>query len=107
MSTGVSHAKLIEDFNFNNISCENGLTQSTISDIYQDDDGYMWIGTHDGLNVYNGYDFKYYRYSNKDKVHSICDNFITNITEDENGYIWVTTINGLSRINTSTGETKN
>ena len=47
---------------FNNINIEQGISQSTIEDIFQDSEGYIWLGTNDGLNRYNGYEFKNYNY---------------------------------------------
>ena len=46
---------------FKHITTNNGLSQSTISSIAQDDDGFMWFGTHDGLNRYDGKSIKVYR----------------------------------------------
>lgn len=58
MGISTSYASMIENFNFKNITIEDGLSQSTIKTIYQDSKGYIWIGTEDGLNRYNGYEFK-------------------------------------------------
>ena len=58
MSISTSYASMIENFNFKNITIEDGLSQSTIKTIYQDSKGYIWIGTEDGINRYNGYEFK-------------------------------------------------
>ena len=82
------------------------MSQSTVETIFQDSRGYIWIGTNDGLNRYNGYEFKQYKYDKYDK-NSIANNYIVNITEDKNGYIWVSTIGGLSKINVDKDEIKN
>lgn len=82
------------------------MSQSTVETIFQDSRGYIWIGTNDGLNRYNGYEFKQYKYDKYDK-NSIANNYIINITEDKNGYIWVSTIGGLSKINVDKDEIKN
>ena len=74
--------------------------------IYQDSKGYIWIGTDDGLNRYNGYEFKHYNHDEYNK-NSIANNYICDIAEDKNGYIWVSTTNGLSRIDTDKDEIKN
>ena len=76
---------------FNNINIEQGISQSTIEDIFQDSEGYIWLGTNDGLNRYNGYEFKHYKHDKYDK-NSIANNYIVDIIEDKNGYIWVSTI---------------
>lgn len=101
-----SYADISESFNFKNITIEDGLCQSTVETIYQDSKGYIWIGTNDGLDRYNGYEFKRYKYDKYNK-NSIANNYIVDITEDKDGYIWVSTIAGLSRINPDTDEIKN
>ncbi len=83
--------------NFHNIGVEDGLSQSTVEIIFQDSRGYIWIGTHDGLNRYNGHSFRVYKYS-EDKNESLSGNFITEIIEDYDGYMWVGTTNGLNKI---------
>lgn len=50
----------INNIHFEQISLERGLSQSTVYCILQDKQGYMWIGTEDGLNRYDGYGFKVY-----------------------------------------------
>ncbi|MBC6695818.1 histidine kinase [Terrisporobacter mayombei] len=106
ININTSYANIVENYNFKNITIEDGLSQSTVETIYQDSKGYIWIGTNDGLDRYNGYEFKYYKHDKDDK-NSIPNNYIVDIIEDKKGYIWVSTINGLSRINTDTDEVKN
>lgn len=106
LKISTSYANIRESFNFKNITIEDGLSQSTVETIYQDSKGYIWIGTNDGLDRYNGYEFKHYKYDKYDK-NSIANNYIVDIIEDKNGYIWVSTIGGLSRINPDTDEIKN
>ena len=50
------------NINFKNITNEDGLSQSTVETIMQDKNGYIWIGTNDGLNRYNGYDFDIFKH---------------------------------------------
>ena len=106
LKISTSYANIRESFNFKNITIEDGLSQSTVETIYQDSKGYIWIGTNDGLDRYNGYEFKHYKYDKYDK-NSIANNYIVDIIEDKNGYIWVSTIGGLSRINPDKNEIKN
>ena len=106
VSISTSYANVVNSYNFKNITVEDGLSQSTVETIYQDSKGYIWIGTNDGLDRYNGYDFKYYKHD-KDNENSISNNYIVDIIEDKDGYIWVSTINGLSRINVEKDEIKN
>ena len=106
MNISTSYANIIENFNFKNITIEDGLSQSTVKTIYQDIKGYIWVGTDAGLNRYNGYEFKQYKHDEYNK-NSISHNYIIDITEDKNGHIWVSTISGLTRIDTDKDEIKN
>lgn len=80
-------------YQFKNISLKDGLSQSTINAIIQDRYGYMWFGTQDGLNRYDGYDFVVYR-NDKNDPTSISDNWIWTIFEDSRGDLWIGTYNG-------------
>ena len=65
--------------------------------VFQDSKGFMWFGTNDGLNRYDGYNFTVFKPS-PDKEHAINSNLIYSITEDHNGHIWIgTTGAGLNR----------
>lgn len=87
-----------KNMNFRNITNEDGLSQATVETIIQDKQGYIWIGTNDGLNRYNGYDFKVFRHD-EDIKNTITNNYIVDLQEDHYGNIWVGTANGLSKIN--------
>jgi len=78
---------------FKTISILQGLSQSTVNCILQDKEGFMWIGTQDGLNKYDGYTFKYFKHDPKDEF-SIPDNYIQALCEDKSGNIWVGTYGG-------------
>ena len=106
MKVDISYANISESINFNNITIEDGLSQSTVETIFQDSRGYIWIGTNDGLNRYNGYEFKYYKHDKYDK-NSLVNNYIVHIAEDKDGYIWVSTLGGLSKIDPKNDEIKN
>ena len=101
-----SYSHIKENFNFKNITIEDGLSQSTVETIFQDSRGYIWFGTNDGLDRYNGYDIKSYKYD-KYSDNSLANNYIVDILEDKDGYLWVSTIAGLSMINQSNNEIKN
>jgi len=86
-----------DDMRFTHISTEKGLSNSDIRKILQDKDGFIWIGTSDGLNKYDGINFKVYRKNSRDKT-SIQDNVITSLCIDSRGNLWIGTFNGgLSR----------
>lgn len=83
---------------FKHITNEQGLSNTTIETIFQDYRGFMWFGTRDGLNRYDGYQLVVYRYDAKDST-SISDNYIQYIYEDKKHNLWVGTTNGLNRFN--------
>lgn len=78
---------------FEQITTQDGLSQSTINDILQDSRGFLWFATEDGLNRYDGYEFKVYRNDPYDQF-SISSNQISSILEDRDGSIWVGTKGG-------------
>ncbi len=92
------------DIHFDRISTEDGLSQSDINSIYQDDQGFMWFGTHEGLNKYDGYNFTTY-YPDSDDPNSINSNLVFVLTGNGDGNIWVgTTGNGLNFFDKSVGK---
>jgi signal transduction histidine kinase/ligand-binding sensor domain-containing protein len=82
-----------KNIKFERISLEQGLSQSSIYAILQDGKGFMWFGTQDGLNKYNGYDFAVYEPIPGD-LNSLADNFIRAICEDRSGDLWIGTASG-------------
>jgi len=84
---------------FDNISLEDGLTQSSVYCILQDSKGFMWFGTLDGLNRYDGYAIMRYR-NNPQDTTSIPENSINTLFEDSKGVLWIGTRGkGMSRYN--------
>src|ERR1700759_1308235 len=81
---------------FRRISTDQGLSNSTINCIFQDSRGFMWFGTRDGLNRYDGSHVVIYRNDKKNKA-SISDNFINCIFEDAGHKLWIGTNYGLNR----------
>lgn len=77
------------------LSIDQGLSQNSVKAMMQDSEGYLWIGTDDGLNRYNAYDVTIFRHKREDSL-SIIDNQIESIYEDTNHNIWVGTIAGVS-----------
>lgn len=83
---------------FTHLSGEQGLSNSTIEAIFQDSQGFIWIGTRDGLNRYDGHEMMVYRNAPSDSS-SLSNSYIRCIYEDHEHHLWVGTINGLNRLN--------
>lgn len=72
------------------------LSNNAILEMYQDENGYMWIGTYDGLNLYNGKNTYVFRFEPNNK-HTLCSNIINKIVYGRDGYMWISTSMGLNR----------
>ena len=83
---------------FDHLSVKQNLSQGNVWDIYQDRLGFIWIGTEDGLNLYDGYKFTVFRHNPLD-TFSISANNVDCFAEDANGNIWIGTQNGLNFYN--------
>ena len=83
-----------EHYYFKNLSIRNGLSQNTVNAILQDRKGFMWLGTKDGLNRYDGLSFRKFKHDAANP-RSIGNSFITSLYEDFNGNIWVGTDAGV------------
>lgn len=86
---------------FERLSVEHGLSQSTVNAILQDHRGYMWFGTLNGLNRYDGYTFTVYRHI-PDDITSISNDQIFTIYEDQLKRLWIATADGLNRFDPKT-----
>ena len=72
---------------FRTLDIKDGLSHNTVNTILQDRQGFMWFGTKDGLNLYDGLVFRTFQKENS----SLGNNFITALHEDAEGNIWVGT----------------
>jgi PAS domain S-box-containing protein len=84
-----------QSYKVENISPENGLSNSWVSSIVQDKEGFMWFGTWNGLNRYDGYDFTVFKPVPDDSL-SLSNNAIKALCEDNSGNLWIGTENGLN-----------
>ncbi len=82
------------DIKFEQISIEQGLSQGTAFCILKDKQGFIWIGTQDGLNRYDGHKFKVYNHDPKNPDESLSHDYVLTIYEDSNGILWVGTDGG-------------
>jgi signal transduction histidine kinase/ligand-binding sensor domain-containing protein/DNA-binding response OmpR family regulator len=82
-----------QNLKFDHLDINGGLSQNHVLCIMQDRRGFMWFGTHDGLNKYDGYTFTVYR-NDLLNEHSISNNYITALIEDTKGYMWIATSGG-------------
>jgi len=82
---------------FTHLSGEQGLSNSTIEAIFQDSRGFMWIGTRDGLDRYDGHEMVIYRNDPGDTT-TLSDSYARCIYEDREHVLWVGTVNGLNRL---------
>lgn len=85
-----------QNVRFTHINTRDGLSQSTVTSILKDKYGFMWFGTEDGLNKYDGYRFTIYRKNLSDKK-SLAGNSVSALYEDKAGNLWIGTKEGLSR----------
>ena len=81
----------------------NGMSNSSINHIFKDVNNLLWIGTWDGLNMYDGNIFHVFNFSKGNNFKSINSNVIKEITEDKSGNLWITTIGGIIRFEKKTG----
>ena len=86
------------DIKFTRISVDDGLSHLVTNFIDQDESGFIWVGTHDGLNRFDGYQFKTY-YKIPDNPNSLSDNIITCFLQKDKKEIWIGTDEGINKFN--------
>ena len=96
---GYAQHKTLE---FSHIGTSEGLSQLNVNCIFQDKKGFIWVGTRNGLNKFDGYRFTVYNFNPGDS-NSISSNAINDIAEDGHGNIWLATQNGLNMFDKNTG----
>ncbi len=89
------------DLAFQKLTINEGLSQGMVNTIIQDRYGFMWFGTKDGLNRYDGYSFKVFRHDPADST-TVRESTITGLAEDEQGHLWVGTATGVDLFDRST-----
>lgn len=89
------------DHKFKCYMVENGLSSNTVFDIIQDTDGFIWVGTENGLNRFDGYNFVNYKNIPRDST-SLVNNYVYALFEDANKQLWIGTERGISIYNLRT-----
>ena len=78
---------------FSHFTADSGLAQNNVNAILQDGQGFMWIGTNEGLSRFDGYTFTTYKHD-PENPHSLSHNHIQDIFEDRDGMLWIATRGG-------------
>ncbi len=90
------------ELNFTHLTTDHGLSHNSVIAVIQDQRGFMWFGTQDGLNRFDGQNFRHYRNIQGDST-SLSDSFIISLIEDSDGVIWIgTRYGGLNRFDAET-----
>ena len=92
-----------DDVVFRHFSTREGLSQSRVAALYHAPDGFLWVGTQDGLNRFDGYEFRVYRHDPED-IGSLADNQINVLTADSRGRLLVGSRKGLNRYRAAGGD---
>ncbi|MES2396478.1 MAG: two-component regulator propeller domain-containing protein, partial [Bacteroidota bacterium] len=102
----ISQAPLLKSqkAKFGHLSVDHGLSQNTVGSIVQDQYGFMWFGTGDGLNRYDGYSFRIFKNDPRDS-NSISSNYLYCLYLDNDSMLWIGLGNGiLDRFNLKTNQ---
>ncbi|MGE0622070.1 MAG: two-component regulator propeller domain-containing protein [Pseudomonadales bacterium] len=98
-------AYALETTRFNRLSVEQGLSQPVVQAIVQDQRGFIWIGTQQGLNRFDGNEFVTYFHDPSNRL-SLSNDWIWALHVDREGTLWIGTEGGLNQLNPSTGDVR-
>src|SRR5688572_15824874 len=90
-----SFAVKAQNLEFDHLTLEDGLSESTVLAIAQDAQGFMWFGTREGLNRFDARNITIFR-NQPERASSLSDNFVYCLLSDRRGRLWIGTRNGLN-----------
>ncbi|MFV0377733.1 MAG: two-component regulator propeller domain-containing protein [Mangrovibacterium sp.] len=93
------------EIHFSHLGMQDGFSNSRANTVIQDRNGFIWVGTWNGLNRYDGYNCISYQPGYHDSA-SVANREITALMEDTKGQIWIGTSFGLSQLSPQTGQFK-
>ena len=91
------------NINFTHYQLDQGLSDNNVTSITQDKQGFIWVATDNGLNRFDGYNFKVYRNNAKDRS-SLPSDYVNAVYVDTSGVLWVATNKGLAKYNPNTDD---
>ena len=83
----------VDNLRFQRLTLKEGLSQSSVNAIIQDHYGFIWLGTQDGLNRFDGINVTHYKHQIKNKS-TLSNSYVTSILESKDHTLWVATLNG-------------
>ena len=92
-----------ENVSFESLTTRQGLPQMSVLDIIQDDQGYIWFATRDGMARYDGYSIDVFQNRTNDSL-SLSNNYVISLGKDKEGALWIGTLYGLNRYSPKTEE---
>jgi ligand-binding sensor domain-containing protein len=103
LGLSASYSLAASELNFRTVSATNSLSQSSVLCMVQDSTGFLWIGTKDGLNRFDGYEFVTYKYDINDP-NTLSNNEISCLALEGDQFLWIgTRSGGINRLQLSTG----
>lgn len=105
MVVALSAFSQADKLQFDRYSTDEGLSHANVNWLFEDQFGFIWIGTDDGLNCFDGISFKVYR-NNFEDDNSLLNSRVTGIYEDSKGLLWIGTNDGLTTFNQKAGKFK-
>lgn len=99
------YGNIISNVRFDHLNITNGLPQNTVNCIEQDNFGFIWLGTRNGLSRFDGYEMRNYYNIDNDSL-SLTNNFIISLHKDKSGRLWILNEEGICRYDRSNDKFK-